>query len=133
MNPRLAGALAAATLMLMQPVMASETGAPRVASMSLAEGIHNVPEFQLASDGICGWYVILGCSRTQNGAWRTLNRLGGPGVGGWAGAQVVRTNDYPNFRNGWYCVADGPYPARWEAESIAWREAVPDAYVKAGC
>ena len=31
------------------------------------------------------------------------------------------------------CVGDGPYASRWEAESIAWREAVPDAYVKAGC
>jgi hypothetical protein len=25
------------------------------------------------------------------------------------GCQVVWTNDFPNFRNGWFCVADGPY------------------------
>lgn len=95
--------------------------------------LQSVPAVRLASEGICGWYVILGCSRTLHEAQLTLGRLGGPGVGGWAGAQVVDTSDYPNFRNGWYCVADGPYPARFEAESIAWREAVPDAYVKSGC
>lgn len=88
---------------------------------------------RFAGDGICGWYYILGCSRTQGGAWATLNRLGGPGVGGWVGANVVHTNDYPNFRNGWWCVADGPYRSRGEAGSIAWKEAVPDAYVKSGC
>ncbi|NND48875.1 MAG: hypothetical protein HKN60_01340 [Rhizobiales bacterium] len=133
MKLKLAVALAVFSLLPLQPVIASETGALKIAPMSPAQQAQSASEIQLAGDGICGWYVILGCSRTQNGAWRTLNRLGGPGVGGWAGAQVVRTNDYPNFRNGWFCVADGPYSARWEAESIAWREAVPDAYVKAGC
>lgn len=86
-----------------------------------------------AGGGICGWYVILGCSRRAEGAWATLDSLGGPGVGGWVGATVVNTDDYPNFRDGWYCVADGPYPTRDDAASIAWVEAVPDAYVKNGC
>jgi hypothetical protein len=81
----------------------------------------------------CGHYVILGCFRSQGQAISRLNALGGPGVGGWAGAHVVNTNDYPNFRNGWWCVADGPYASRDGAMSIAWKEAVPDAYVKNGC
>jgi hypothetical protein len=88
---------------------------------------------RLAQGPVCGWYVILGCSRTSSGAFATLNRLGGPGVGGGAGTNVVNTNHYPNFRDGWYCVADGPYGSRAEAASIAWKEAVPDAYVKNGC
>jgi len=87
----------------------------------------------LAQGGACGWYVILGCSRSQDDAYQTFNRLGGPGMGGGAGAQVVNTNDYPNFRNGWWCVTDGPYATRGQAESIPWREAVPDAYVKSAC
>ena len=95
------------------------------------EGPRAAPLATLAQ--ACGWYVILGCSRTQRDAVRTLDRLGGPGVGGWAGARVVNTNQYPNFRNGWFCVADGPYATRADAESIAWKEAVPDAYVKNGC
>lgn len=81
----------------------------------------------------CGYYIILGCSRNFRGANRTLSNLGGPGVGGPAGAYVVDTNNYPNFRNGWFCVADGPYRSAGAARSIAWREAVPDAYVKSAC
>ena len=81
----------------------------------------------------CGHYVILGCFKSRNQAISRLNALGGPGVGGWAGAHVVNTNDYPNFRAGWWCVADGPYATRSVAMSIAWKEAVPDAYVKKGC
>lgn len=81
----------------------------------------------------CGYYVILGCFKSRNEATGRLTALGGPGVGGFAGAHVINTNDYPNFRNGWWCVADGPYATRDEAMSLAWREVVPDAYVKNGC
>ena len=88
-------------------------------------------EFRVAQ--ACGYYIILGCSKSQRGANRTLSNLGGPGVGGPAGAFVVDTNAYPNFRNGWFCVADGPYNSASAARSIAWTEAVPDAYVKSAC
>jgi hypothetical protein len=30
-------------------------------------------------------------------------------------------------------VADGPYVSEADAASVAWIEAVPDAYVKRGC
>ena len=133
MKLKLVAAFALFNLVVMHQAVALDVARPQEPLLTWQAAPQSAPAIKLASDGICGWYVILGCSRTHNGAWRTLNRLGGPGVGGWAGAQVVDTNNYPNFRNGWYCVADGPYPARWEAESIAWREAVRDAYVKAGC
>ena len=81
----------------------------------------------------CGHYIILGCFKSRSAARARLRSLGGSMVGGGAGTYVVNTDDYPNFRDGWYCVADGPYATRSEAESIAWKEAIPDAYVKSGC
>ncbi|KGF69279.1 hypothetical protein LL06_11820 [Hoeflea sp. BAL378] len=81
----------------------------------------------------CGWYIILGCSKNQAAARRTLQQLGGPGVGGGAGAQVLDTSNMGGFRPGFFCVADGPYISSDDAGSVAWVEAVPDAYVKRGC
>jgi hypothetical protein len=84
-------------------------------------------EFQVAQ--ACGYYVIMGCFRNENAAWNRVNDLGGAGV-----ATVVWTNDYPNFRNGWYCAVDGPYSKRL-ANSVRtdMRRFVSDAYVKNGC
>ena len=72
----------------------------------------------------CGFYVIMGCTKSQSGARRIAN--GGP---------VVRTNDYPNFRNGWYCAAEGPFASRYKADSFLFQVegSIPDAYVKNGC
>lgn len=81
----------------------------------------------------CGWYVILGCSKSRSDAKRILNQLGGPMVGGGAGSRVINTSDVDGFRNGFYCVADGPYISSDDASSVAWVEAVRDAYVKRGC
>ena len=81
----------------------------------------------------CGWYIILSCHGNHAAAHRSLNDLGGPGVGGQAGAKVINTNNYSGFRNGHHCVADGPYSSQGAAGTIAWREAVPDAYIKKGC
>ena len=81
----------------------------------------------------CGWYIILGCSKNQSAARRTLQQLGGPMVGGGAGSQVLDTSRVGGFRPGFYCVADGPYISKGDAGSVAWVEAVPDAYVKRGC
>jgi hypothetical protein len=82
---------------------------------------------------ICGHYIILGCYRQAIQAHNQLSRLGGHMAGGGAGSQVIDTNEYPNFRNGWFCVADGPYASKQQALGIAWKEVVPDAYVKNGC
>lgn len=81
----------------------------------------------------CGWYIILGCTTSRFDARRQLIDLGGPMVGGGAGSRVVNTSDLDGFRDGFYCVADGPYVSRDEAGSVAWSEAIPDAYVKRGC
>jgi hypothetical protein len=81
----------------------------------------------------CGWYIILGCSTSRTDAQQTLRQLGGPMVGGGAGSRVLNTSDVGGFRNGFYCVADGPYVSEADASSVAWIEAVRDAYVKRGC
>ncbi|WP_417414390.1 hypothetical protein [Hoeflea sp.] len=81
----------------------------------------------------CGWYIILGCTKSRADAKRQLIDLGGPMVGGGAGTRVLNTSDVDGFRDGFYCVADGPYISGEEAGSVAWIEAVPDAYVKHGC
>jgi len=81
----------------------------------------------------CGWYIVLGCSKNRSDAKRQLIGLGGPMIGGGAGSRVLNTSDIDGFRNGFYCVADGPYISRDEASSVAWVEAIPDAYVKRGC
>lgn len=81
----------------------------------------------------CGWYIVLGCGTSFNGARNTMNNLGGPMAGGGAGLSVANTNEYPNFTNGFYCVVDGPYNSQSAAQSVAWNEAVRDAYVKNGC
>lgn len=88
------------------------------------------PGFQA---GGCGWYIVLGCSKSRADAKRAPLDLGGPMVGGSAGSRVLNTSDVEGFRNGFYCVADGPYVSRDDAASEAWIEAVPDAYVKRGC
>ncbi len=81
----------------------------------------------------CGWYIVLGCSKGRSDAKRSLIDLGGTMVGGGAGSRVINTSDIDGFSNGFYCVADGPYITRGDASSVAWVEAVPDAYVKRGC
>ncbi|WP_306050756.1 hypothetical protein [Oceaniradius stylonematis] len=81
----------------------------------------------------CGWYVVLGCGRDRSALVDRMNYWGGPMAGGGAGLDVIDTGDYPNFRNGFFCLVDGPYGHREAAQSVAWTEAVPDAYVKSGC
>jgi len=81
----------------------------------------------------CGWYIVLGCSTNRSAAMRTLDDLGGIMVGGGAGSRILNTSGVEGFRNGFYCVADGPYISSDDAGSVAWVEAVPDAYVKRGC
>lgn len=73
----------------------------------------------------CGYYVIMGCSKSYSGAQRMAGN----------GFLVVNTSDYPNFRNGWYCAAEGPFNRKSQANSFLFQIEgnVPDAYVKNGC
>ncbi|WP_394691127.1 hypothetical protein [Hoeflea sp.] len=105
-------------------------GFAAVGAMGTAPSHAQTPGYDASG---CGWYIILGCSTSRSEAQRTLRQLGGPVVGGGAGSRVLNTSDVGGFRNGFYCVADGPYISQAEASSVAWSEAVRDAYVKRGC
>lgn len=110
--------------------VAALIGFAAVAAMGPAPAYAQTPGYD--GNG-CGWYIILGCSTSRTDAQRTLQQLGGPMVGGGAGSRVLNTSDIGGFRNGFYCVADGPYVSEADAASVAWIEAVRDAYVKRGC
>lgn len=71
----------------------------------------------------CGWYAIVGCSRS----WEGANREAPPGT------YVVNTGDYPNFRPGWFCAVDGPYASQRQVPIGKWRQWRGDAYVKNAC
>ena len=79
-----------------------------------------------ASDRIAGdYFAIGGCFQSRSAARKWARRLG---------AEVVRTDDYPNFNPGWWCAVQGPF-IRDEAEywkSGFRRNSVGDAYVKGG-
>lgn len=102
------------------------------AAMLLAAGLTTSLAIP-AQAQLCGHYVILGCFDNPSQAFERLEFIGGPAAGGGAGSKVIDTTQYPNFRNGWYCVADGPYNTREQAQSIAWKEMIRDAYVKNAC
>lgn len=79
-----------------------------------------------ASDGIAGdYFAIGGCFKSRSAARQRARRLG---------AEVVRTDDYPNFRAGWWCAVQGPFlrdeAEGWKAEFRS--RGVGDAYVKSG-
>ncbi|QDZ01273.1 hypothetical protein FQ775_13270 [Nitratireductor mangrovi] len=113
--------------------MALATISAPAAAGRLPDRAAQAPGLPVISVQGCGWYVILGCSTRHADAVALRDELGGPYAGGGAGLNVVHTDDYPNFRDGYFCVADGPYGSSGEAGSIAWTEAVPDAYVKDAC
>ncbi|MEZ5799750.1 MAG: hypothetical protein R3D29_03730 [Nitratireductor sp.] len=71
----------------------------------------------------CGWYAVVGCAR----GWNQANSDAPPGT------YVIDTNQYPNFRNGWFCAVDGPYNSRGEVPLSHWRQYRGDAYVKNAC
>ena len=81
----------------------------------------------------CGWDIIFGCTKDASASFRLLAELGGHKVGGGAGTHVLATDYISGFNPGYYCVADGPYVSEGDAGSVAWREAVQEAYVKRGC
>lgn len=94
-----------------------------LASAASAGSAQATEPFKVAQ--ACGWYVVLGCFKGYGAAERRANNIG---------ARVVDTNEYPNFRNGWYCAVDGPHSRR-RAKQLrrSWRGTVGDAYAKAAC
>ena len=122
-SPLAAGPLAASRL---APSLVARL-APRIAAIGLAAAMaaaSHAPAAASTFEG-CGWYVIMGCFKSYNGAKRRAGN----------GFLVVNTNDYPNFRNGFYCAADGPFGRKSDANSFlaGVKSDVPDAYAKKGC
>lgn len=71
------------------------------------------------------YFVVLGSFRKRSSAQRRCSMFGD--------GYVVHTDDYSNFRNGYWACVIGPL-SRADADDQMWasREAVADAYVKAG-
>lgn len=113
-----------ATLLVLSAIVAAAMAASPLSASAQTPGFDELG---------CGWYVILGCSKNRTDARRIFTELGGAMAGGGAGLQVLNTSEVDGFRPGFYCVADGPYITGDDASSVAWIEAVPDAYVKLGC
>lgn len=87
-----------------------------------------VPVPARASDGSCGWYAVLTCSKSEREANRWSRRHG-------VGTVVDTSSDeFPNFRPGFYCVVIGPM-RRGEALDTAddHRDIAPTAYAKESC
>ena len=99
----------------------------RLGTLALAAGVVLAAHASASATTFqgCGWYVIMGCAKSYAGAQRMAGN----------GFLVVYTNDYPNFRDGWYCAAEGPFDSRSRADSFLFQVEgnVPDAYVKNGC
>lgn len=87
-----------------------------------------VPGPAVAGDGSCGWYAVLQCSQSEREANRWSRRHG-------VGTVVDTSSDeFPNFRPGFYCVVIGPM-RRGEALDTAddHRDIAPTAYAKESC
>lgn len=87
----------------------------------------------LAAGELCGWYIVLGCDRSEAAMERKRAIIAALSDDGTTRAKVVRTEDYPNFRDGWHCLVDGPFENREAAEAVDWGETVGETYVKRGC
>ncbi|MCB1418469.1 MAG: hypothetical protein KDJ74_05485 [Notoacmeibacter sp.] len=105
-----------------------------LASLLLA-GLFSLPAIAPAEaqDRLCGWYVVLGCTRDEYKSERLLEKVRGIVLPGSAGTQKIESSDYPNFNPGFFCVVDGPFDSQIRAENVHWGDVVPKAYVKQGC
>ena len=79
-----------------------------------------------AAQGVCGWYAIGGCFRSESDANRRSIQID---------AYTLDTYDVSNFTNGWFCSVDGPYRTQRDANVVRDQfraKGVSDAYVKKG-
>lgn len=93
------------------------------------------PAPSIASDAKCGYYAILGCAGSEAEMIEKQNILRNLSDDGTTRTKVVNTNNYPNFRDGWFCLVDGPFSSLREADRISldWGETVGESYAKKGC
>lgn len=102
---------------------------PVLAAYEVAAIAFTQPSVAEAQSGIPGWFVIAGCFKSYNAAENHANTLRNRGVP----ANIVTTDDFPNFSNGWHCASSIPFFTRGEANQMLPRfraAGVPDAYVK---
>lgn len=78
------------------------------------------------------WFVILG-SYPRSARSQSEKRLAGLIRSGLS-ASILNTNDYPNFRDGLWVIAAGPFTSKKKASEYQRkaRRVVSDCYVKAG-
>ena len=81
------------------------------------------PPTYIGGPGGAKYFVIVGTFKSKAQA-RKRNRMFGDTF-------IDRTSRYPNLKNGYWVVMEGPYSKSY-AKSIACSEAVRDCYVKAG-
>ena len=93
--------------------------------MVSAQAVENSKPFKIAQSA-CPYYVILGCFGLLYEANQRAGEIGG---------RIIDTNQVSGFRNGYYCVVDGPHNNKSYANSLrrSWLGTVYDAYVKSGC
>ncbi len=99
-------------------VLGATTGSVPADGTSVGSSAPAAPadgSFKVAAE-FCDWYAIFECAKRRSG-------IGGPGY-------VIHTNDYPNFRKGWYCKVLGPYDSSGEASAVANQYG---GYAKRGC
>ena len=102
-----------------------------LATMLLASGMVSADAAEISkpfkmAQSSCPYYVILGCFGPLYEANQRASEIGG---------RVIDTNQVSGFRNGYYCVVDGPHNSKSYANSLrrSWLDTVYDAYVKSSC
>ena len=90
-----------------------------------ASSSQTVKSYQMAQAS-CPYYVVLGCFKSDQQANQRFRNIG---------ARVIDSNQVSGFKNGFYCVVDGPHNSRSYANTLrqSWLGTVGDAYVKKGC
>jgi uncharacterized protein len=82
----------------------------------------------------CGWYAITSCSTSKAEANTELARLQECCRASKTYPEVIHTDNFPNFRPGFYCVAVGP-DTQEAAKDMAdgYKGDFPTAYSKKSC
>ena len=88
-----------------------------------------------AEDARCGYYAVLGCADSEAVMIEKQDILRNLTRDGTTRTKVIHTNDFSNFRDGWFCLVDGPFETYRQANdmSLDWGETVGASYAKRGC
>ncbi|MEM7302388.1 MAG: hypothetical protein AAF468_14995 [Pseudomonadota bacterium] len=96
-----------------------------IAASVIAAGFSAPVFVSQASAQSASWFAIGGCFQSYRAANRRAAQLG---------VDVADTNDYPNFRDGWYCAVSGPSSKRNAQRTQRYfkNQGIHDAYIKRG-